>query len=141
LTLAVAESLTGGLLSTRFAKVEGSSNWFRGAVIAYASEVKHRVLGVRPGPVISETAAVEMARGVAVLLEADASLALTGVGGPSEQEGQPPGTVWVGLYLRGATMARLFKFDGDPAEVCDLACGEAVAMLGRALDELTRTVR
>ena len=62
---------------------------FRGAVVSYASEVKFDLLGVSPGPVVSEAAAAEMAAGVRRLLGADVGLALTGVAGPAEQDGVP----------------------------------------------------
>jgi len=128
-TLAVAESLTGGLMSSCLARVEGSGRWFRGGVVAYASEVKYRVLGVRPGPVVSEQAARQMASGAASLLESDVAVALTGVGGPDDQEGQPPGTVWIATWVAGEEAARRFRFDGEPAEVCAAACDSALGML------------
>jgi nicotinamide-nucleotide amidase len=94
-TLAVAESLTGGMVASRLVAVPGASEWFRGGVVSYASEVKHEVLGVPEGPVVSEAAAIAMADGVRRLLGADVGLATTGVAGPTEMEGQPPGTVWL----------------------------------------------
>ncbi|HXH03111.1 MAG TPA: competence/damage-inducible protein A [Candidatus Competibacteraceae bacterium] len=99
LTLAVAESLTGGLVGARITTVPGASEVFRGAVVSYASEVKHRLLGVPEGPVVSADAARAMAVGVRRLLGADVGLATTGVAGPSEQEGQPVGTVFLALAL------------------------------------------
>ncbi|MEO7427919.1 MAG: competence/damage-inducible protein A, partial [Acidimicrobiales bacterium] len=99
LTMAVAESLTGGLVASRIVAVPGSSEWFRGGVVAYDSQVKQDVLGVPEGPVVSEAAAMAMADGVRRLLGADVGLSTTGVAGPAEQEGQPPGTVWLGLAI------------------------------------------
>jgi nicotinamide-nucleotide amidase len=101
LTLAVAESFTGGLISSRAVALPGASRWLRGAVVAYASEVKHKVLGVTEGPVISAEAAAEMAAGVRDLLGADVGLATTGVAGPDEQEGLAPGTAFAGIALPG----------------------------------------
>lgn len=69
LTLAIAESLTGGLLASRLTDIAGASDVFKGALIAYASDVKHRHLGVAEGPVVSEAAAAEMARGSAIYSE------------------------------------------------------------------------
>jgi nicotinamide-nucleotide amidase len=97
LTLALAESVTGGLASGRMTNVPGASKVFKGAVVSYASDVKFDVLGVTPGPVVSESAAIEMARGVKAHLGTDIGLSLTGVAGPEEQDGQPVGTLWVGL--------------------------------------------
>ncbi len=62
LTLGVAESLTGGLVGSRISEVPGASDWFRGSIVAYASDVKRKLLGVGDGPVVSEAAAEEMAR-------------------------------------------------------------------------------
>lgn len=116
-TIAVAESLTGGLLANAFARSEGASEWFRGGVVAYASEVKHDLLSVRPGPVVAEDAAAEMAESATRLLGADVAVAVTGAGGPDPQEGQPPGTVWMAVTVGGETGTQLHHFDGDPPEV------------------------
>ena len=95
--LAVAESLTGGLVAARLTSVAGASGWFAGGLVTYAEEAKRSLLSVRPGPVVSEEAARDMAVGVAKLLGADVGLSLTGVAGPATQDGQPVGTVFVGL--------------------------------------------
>lgn len=133
-TLAVAESLTGGRLSSTFAERPQASNWYRGAVVAYASEVKHRLLGVR-GPVVSEDAAVAMAEGAAKILDASAAVAVTGVGGPDPQEGQPPGTVWVGLYVDGHGVATRLSLTGSPEEIVEATCRESSDLLLRQLDD------
>ena len=97
LTLGLAESLTGGLAASRLVNVPGASRWFRGSVVSYASEVKFTVLGVPEGPVVSEDAARAMADGARRVLGSDIGLSITGVAGPDPQDGQPPGTVFVGL--------------------------------------------
>jgi nicotinamide-nucleotide amidase len=117
LTLAVAESLTGGLAASRVVSVPGSSEWFKGGVVAYDSQVKFDVLGVREGPVVSEAAAREMADGVRRLLGADVGLATTGVAGPAEQEGHPPGTVWLGVAVGDRVEATLVRLPGDRERV------------------------
>ena len=98
-TLAVAESVTGGLIGGRITNTPGSSSVFRGGVISYASDVKFDVLGVAPGLVVSESAAIEMARGVRRVLNSSVSLAVTGVAGPDEQDGKPAGTLCIGVVL------------------------------------------
>jgi nicotinamide-nucleotide amidase len=103
-------------------------------VVAYASEVKHDLLGVRPGPVVSEEAARDMAAGAARVLGADIGLALTGVGGPDPQDDQPPGTVWLAVHRDGDTRAELHCFPGGPAEVCDAACRRIVEWALTSLD-------
>lgn len=133
LTVAVAESLTGGLLSSALARAEEASGWFRGAVVAYASEVKHEVLRVRPGPVVAEDAAEEMARHVAAHLGADVGVAVTGVGGPESQDGQRPGTVWTAVSTPSGTVTHLHRFAGDPGEVCDATVHVALGHLLEAL--------
>lgn len=129
LSVAVAESLTGGLLASALAEAPGSSTWFRGGLVAYASEVKHELLNVPPGPVVTAQAAATMADGVRGLLRADVAVALTGAGGPSGQDGQPPGTVFLGLSdgLRTSVEHRYFDHD-DPAEVCAKAVAEALRL-------------
>lgn len=98
-TLAVAESVTGGLVTGRLTNVPGASKVLRGGVVSYASDVKFEVLGVSPGPVVTERAALEMARGVHRQLGSSVGLSLTGVAGPDEQDGMPVGTLIVGLVL------------------------------------------
>ncbi|MEY2968305.1 MAG: hypothetical protein RIQ64_932 [Actinomycetota bacterium] len=98
-TLAVAESVTGGLVTGRLTGIAGSSRVLRGGVVSYASEVKFDLLGVTPGPVVNEHAAIEMARGVRQRLDASVGLSLTGVAGPDEQDGVAVGTLCVGLVL------------------------------------------
>jgi nicotinamide-nucleotide amidase len=99
LTLGVAESVTGGLVAGRLTAVAGASDVFRGAIVSYASDVKFQTLGVSPGPVVSEAAAKEMAVGVRKTLKSDLGLALTGVAGPTEQDGVKVGTLCVGIAM------------------------------------------
>ena len=121
LTVAVAESVTGGLVASRMVAVPGASEWFRGGVVAYASEVKHSVLGVPEGPVVSEAAAMAMADSVRHLLGADVGLSTTGVAGPTEQEGQPPGTVWLGMAIGEAVDAVQIRLPGDRDRIRQMA--------------------
>ena len=81
--------------------IPGASDVFRGAIVSYATEVKQPVLGVAEGPVVSEAAARQMAHGVREVLGADVGLSLTGVAGPDEQDGQPVGTLCVGMVGPG----------------------------------------
>ncbi|MDA3004536.1 MAG: competence/damage-inducible protein A [Actinomycetota bacterium] len=99
LTLGVAESVTGGLVAGRLTAVAGASDVFRGAIVSYDSEIKFDLLKVTHGPVVSESAAKEMAIGVRKTLGSDIGLALTGVAGPAEQDGVKVGTLCVGLAL------------------------------------------
>lgn len=133
LGVAAAESLTGGRISCHLAAAPDASSWYRGAVIAYASEVKYAVLGVPVGPVVSEQCARSMADGVARLLGAQVAVAVTGVGGPDEQEGQPPGTVWIAARHGDHVVTELAHLDGDPDQILDATVIRALELLERAL--------
>jgi len=98
-SLGLAESVTGGLVAGRLTGVPGASEVFRGAVVSYASDVKFDLLDVSEGPVVTEEAAIEMAEGVCKVLQSDVGLALTGVAGPSEQDGMRPGTLFAAVVL------------------------------------------
>ena len=133
-TLALAESLTGGLVASRIVDVAGASRWFRGGVVAYASEVKYDVLGVPRGPVVSAGTATAMATGARRVLQADVGLSLTGVAGPDEQEGRPAGTVFVGLALPGVEPEALeLKLAGDRQRIRQFATISALDALRRRL--------
>lgn len=132
LTLGLAESLTGGLASSRLVNVPGASRWFRGSVVSYASEVKFNILGVPEGPVVSEAAAIAMAEGARRVLGAEVGLSITGVAGPDPQDDQPPGTVFVGLARPGAEPeAVAFRVPGDRDRVRQYATIAALDLLRR----------
>lgn len=137
-TLAVAESLTGGLLASAFARAPGASEWFRGGVVAYASAVKHDLLDVPGGPVVSKAAALAMARGAARLLAADFALAVTGVGGPGPQDGEPPGTVWTATWPDQLGEAVLLRLSGSPESICEQVCTQTVRLLRERLQHSSR---
>ena len=133
-TLAVAESVTGGLIASRLVNVAGASTWFRGGVVSYSSEVKFDVLGVTPGPVVSADAAEAMALGVRNLLKSDIGLSVTGVAGPDEQEGQPAGTVFVGLAFEDRVEHVALRLPGDRPRVRAYGAISALDALRRELD-------
>ena len=134
LTLGVAESVTGGLVTGRLTAVPGASDVLRGGVVSYASEVKHGLLGVPAGPVVSEAAAIAMAEGVRRTVGADVGLALTGVAGPAEQEGQPVGTLCVGVALPGGrTASRRLQFGPGRETMRQLCVITALDALRREL--------
>jgi nicotinamide-nucleotide amidase len=131
LTVATAESLTSGQVAAHLGAASGSSSWFKGAVVAYDDEVKYKVLDVPRGPVVSEECGSAMADGARRLLDADVAVGLTGVGGPDEQDGQPPGTVYVAVSGAKGGSCRHHRFEGDPKAVLTAAALEAL----RSLDE------
>lgn len=121
-TLGVAESLTGGLVGARICDVPGASRAFRGSIVSYATDVKRSVLGVTAAKAVSEECAAQMADGARRVLGADVGLAVTGVAGPEEQDGQPVGTVWFGLALPGeAVSTTSVRLPGDRERVRQFA--------------------
>jgi nicotinamide-nucleotide amidase len=132
LRLAVAESLTCGRISSALGSGEGAAEWYRGAVVAYDAEVKFTVLGVTPGPVVTQECAREMAEGVRRLLQADLVLAITGVGGPGPDEGCPAGTVHLTVATAAGTHDVHTCLPGDPTEVVASATSLALAELAKA---------
>lgn len=154
LRLAVAESLTGGLLADAFVSVPGASRAFSGGIVAYDTSLKHTLLGVThelleaAGPVDGEVAR-QMARGVreACALPAqtgekrhpaDIGIATTGVAGPEPdlQSGQPAGFVWIGLSSRLGERAVQAQFDGNRSMVRAASVRAALELLTDELDRL-----
>jgi nicotinamide-nucleotide amidase len=138
LCLAVAESFTGGLMASRLVAVPGASHWFAGGLVAYDAKIKHRLLEVPAGPVVSAEAAAAMAEGARRLFQADVALSTTGVAGPDPQEGRPPGTAFVGLALPGeAAKARELELLGGRLRIREIATITAFDVLRRRLLERT----
>jgi PncC family amidohydrolase len=138
-TVAVAESLTGGLLGATLTAIAGSSRTFRGGVIAYATELKERLLDV-PGPLLDAEGAVSahvaaaMAAGVRDRLQSTYGVALTGVAGPDPQDGNPPGTVFVAVAGPGDGQVRELTVAGDRQAVRAAAVDAAIDLLRDLLD-------
>ncbi|MFJ1648447.1 CinA family protein [Streptomyces sp. NPDC088258] len=139
-TLAVAESLTGGLVAAELTAVPGASRTFRGSVTAYATDLKRDVLGV-DGALLAERGAVDaevarqMAAGVRRLLDTTWGVATTGVAGPDPQDGQPVGTVYVavaGPLDTGKVVA--LRLNGERA---DIRKESVRSVLGLLLSELS----
>lgn len=138
-TLAVAESCTGGMLGERITSVPGSSDVFRGGVIAYHNDVKRDALGVRQEDLdahgaVSETVALQMAAGARERTRADIGLSITGVAGPGGGSIEKPvGLVWIGFH--GAQRkARRIHTTGDRAEIRQRAVQAALDTVRRALE-------
>ena len=133
-TVAVAESLTGGLVMARIVAIDGAGDWFLGGVVAYDSEVKYELLGVDRGPVITEKAAIQMAAGVRRLLGADLGLSTTGVAGPDPEEGSAAGTVYVGVDRDGDNpLALALHLDGSPDDVQESVVTQVISILGEQI--------
>ncbi|MBR7676072.1 CinA family protein [Streptomyces daliensis] len=143
-TLAVAESLTGGLVAARITAVPGASRVFRGSVTAYATPLKRDVLGV-DGTLLTERGAVDaevarqMAGGVRKALGADWGVSTTGVAGPEPQDGQPVGTVFVAVAgPGGGARAVRLALAGDRSAIRAESVDKVLALL---FGELTENAR
>jgi PncC family amidohydrolase len=145
LTVATAESLTGGMLGATITEVSGSSAAYGGGVVSYATRVKVDVLGVsrqvvETDGVVSEACAVQMAEGARRLLGADLALSTTGVAGPDLQEGKPAGTVHVALAGPAGTIVSSPLLEGDRATIRAATVRVALQLLGETLRDRPREV-
>lgn len=133
LTVATAESLTGGLVCAALVDVPGASEVVRGGVVAYATDVKVELLGVdqgvldRSGPV-HPAVARGLAEGTARLLRADVGIGTTGVAGPGPADGRPAGTVYVAASLAGRTRVRRLALVGTRRLLRRASVGAALAL-------------
>ena len=128
-TVAVAESLTGGNVATALAAAKAASQWFRGSLVAYAREVKHEVLGVPEGPVVSAEAAETMAPGVRRLLRADVAVGVTGAGGPDPQDGSRLARVFVAVDDGSEQRVQRLALRRSQRKIVVKAAGETLEML------------
>ncbi|MFI9274810.1 CinA family protein [Kitasatospora sp. NPDC052896] len=141
-TLAVAESLTGGMLASQLVEVPGASETFRGSITAYATDLKASLLGVDEGLLavhgpIHPLVARQMAEGVRTLFGSTFGLATTGVAGPGPQDGKPAGTVHLGFAGPSGSAARSPRLSGDRATIRQMAVTGALEFfLARSLVEI-----
>jgi len=142
-TVAVAESLTGGLVAAAFTDIAGASSVVRGGVVAYATDVKARVLGVdemllaRAGSVDAEVAE-QMASGVRSLMGATYGLSTTGVAGPDPVDDKPVGMVYVAVVGPGTSRVKALELSGDRAGI---RAQSVLAVLALLAEELAAQVR
>ncbi|HEY5180133.1 MAG TPA: CinA family protein [Dermatophilaceae bacterium] len=142
-TVAVAESLTGGLVCAALTEVAGASVVVRGGVVAYASDLKAQVLGVddallAQAGAVDPSVAEQMAAGVRSLTGATYALATTGVAGPDPADGKPVGTVYVALVGPGPSRVRALALSGDRAGIRSQTVRAALMLLA---EELTAQIR
>ncbi len=133
-TVAVAESLTGGLVAAALTDIPGASASFRGGVVTYATELKAALLGVDPGMLARHGAvypavAAAMAVGVRERLGVTYGVATTGVAGPEPADGQPVGTVHVAVSAADDTVVRTIALSGDRHDIRRLAVEHALGLL------------
>ncbi|MFF3859412.1 CinA family protein [Streptomyces sp. NPDC002209] len=142
-TLAVAESLTGGMVAAELTAVAGASRSFRGSVTAYATELKHRLLGVDADLLAAEGAvnaqvAAEMAAGVRRVLGASWGIATTGVAGPDPQDGQPVGTVFIAVAGPMGRKTVPLRLNGSRTEIRRESARTVLELLSSELRENVR---
>ncbi len=144
LTVATAESCTGGNIAHQVTSLSGSSGYFLGGIVSYANDIKQRVLGVseavlrNPGAV-SEPCARAMAEGARALIGADLAVSTTGIAGPNGgTQRKPVGLVYIGLATASATIVERHVFPGDRAAVIEAATVRALELLIDAVREETR---
>lgn len=139
LTIATAESLTAGMLSSVIAGVPGASAVLQGGIVAYNNTVKHRLLGVSAdtlaarGAVDSETAR-QMATGVRKRLNADLGVATTGVAGPEPSEGKAVGIVFIALSTVDDTVAKLLRFNGTRQHIREATVAASLQLVAEWLE-------
>lgn len=135
LTLATAESCTGGLIADRITNIPGSSEYFRGGIVAYAYEAKVALLNVswdtlRSYGSVSKETVIEMARGVRVALGSDLAISVSGIAGPGGGlPDKPVGTTWIGLSTTDGDWARHFLWEGDRLKNKALSADAALQFL------------
>lgn len=139
LTLAVAESCTGGLIASRLTDIPGSSDYFLAGIVAYANEAKIGVLGInhetiRKFGAVSRQTAMAMAQNVRHLFGAHIGLAVTGIAGPSGGSTiKPVGTVFISVSLGHRTYFKKYQFKGSRLEIKKLAKNAALGLLKECL--------
>jgi nicotinamide-nucleotide amidase len=141
LTVAVAESLTGGLIMAALTSVPGVSRVFRGGVVAYATDMKHSLLGVDAGLLetsgaVDPDVAEQMAIGVREKFDASFGVSSTGVAGPDDQDGKSPGLVFVAVSAPFGCWHRELLLEGDRSAVRTRAGIAALELLSDVLARL-----
>ena len=144
ISIATAESCTGGLVGAAITSIPGSSTPFKGGIIAYDNEIKNKQLNVPPGMIhkygaVSREVACAMASGAITALDVDMAVSVTGIAGPGGgSEGKPVGTVWIGLAIKNAEKVDVSAIrhnfgDIGRNKVRDVTCYEALKALTESL--------
>jgi PncC family amidohydrolase len=142
LTIATAESVTGGLIGSRLTDVAGSSVYFMGGVVAYSNDAKIKLLGVKKETLaeygaVSEKTALEMAQGVRASFGTDIGLAVSGIAGPGgATKDKPVGLMWLALAAEGVSRSRSVRLAGDRLQNKAGAADHLLALLEEYIDTL-----
>lgn len=141
LTVSVAESCTGGMLSARLINVPGISEAYKSGFITYSNKAKRRLLGVKKSTLdkygaVSENVAREMAKGVANMMKADVAVSITGIAGPDGgMQDKPVGLVYIGCFVCGTMTVREFRFHGNRMKIRESAVAAALTLMRRCILE------
>lgn len=134
LTIATAESLTAGLVSSLLAEITGASKVLKGGIVAYQNEIKEKVLNIDPQIIIkhssvSKEVALLMAENVRKLLEADLGVSTTGVAGPTTMGNKKVGTVFVAISFKGHNMCLELNLTGDRQAIRQESCNKLFQLI------------
>lgn len=141
MTVASAESCTGGNIAHEITRIAGSSSYFKGSVVSYANEVKINVLNVSSADidvhgVVSEPVVQQMVNGVCKVMNTDCAISTSGIAGPGGAEpGKPVGTVWIAAKAADNVVSQCFHFPGDRERVINRATNEGIKMLLKLLND------
>lgn len=141
MTVASAESCTGGNIAHEITRIAGSSSYFKGSVVSYANEVKINVLNVSSADidvhgVVSEPVVQQMVNGVCKAMNTDCAISTSGIAGPGGAEpGKPVGTVWIAAKAADKVVSQCFHFPGDRERVINRATNEGIKLLLKLLND------
>lgn len=141
MTVASAESCTGGNIAHEITRIAGSSSYFKGSVVSYANEVKINVLNVSSTDidvhgVVSEPVVQQMVSGVCKVMNTDCAISTSGIAGPGGAEpGKPVGTVWIAAKAADKVVSQCFHFPGDRERVINRATNEGIKLLLKLLND------
>jgi nicotinamide-nucleotide amidase len=139
--ISIAESCTGGLISSMVTQIAGSSQWYIGSVIAYSNELKENLLHVDKDLIlhhgaVSGPVAQAMAKGIVESTGAQIGLAVTGIAGPEGgTKEKPVGTVYIGVYFDGNLSDHIFHFSGDRNQIQQITAQQGLDLVRRFLLE------
>lgn len=141
LTIACAESCTGGLLTSRLTDVPGSSDYVMGSVVCYTNPIKERLVGVSKETIaqyteVSEQCAREMAEGIRKAIRTDIGVGITGIAGPGGYEGHPEGLVYISVAGEAGTMVKTCHFHGSRISIKEQSAETALTMVQAYLTKI-----
>ena len=141
MSLALAESCTGGLIGHRITQIPGASDYFLGGIVAYSNRAKEQILGVQAKTLeahgaVSEATAIEMAQGARRLFSSDLGLSVTGIAGPSSDSSEKPiGLTWIAVSTAKGAWSQSHRWGGDRTTNKEQSASAALHFLEEHLEE------